>query len=199
MNGSATSKALAAREGNVFQGLGRDVAQYLFAQNAAGADYAQIHSSRIRNNETQAFGGGNFSYSPEISQISSGMLDVMAPYLETQEATQFMGEQYDLLKGAQMFSDNPHNGTALMPRWATCSTGSLALTQPARLVTIIPVPTSRNLLWALRTSHPSSFACPTWCAIWNPASSGKTRSPTICGRHSISISPCATAWATAWA
>ncbi len=113
MNGSATSKALVAREGNVFQGLGRDVAQYLFAQNAAGADYAQIHSSRIRNNETQAFGGGNFSYSPEISQISSGMLDVMAPYLETQEATQFMGEQYDLLKGAQMFSDNPHNGTAL--------------------------------------------------------------------------------------
>ena len=113
MNGSATSKALATREGNIFQGLQHDMARYLFDQEANGVDYAQIYHSRTRNDETHAFGGHNFSYSPEISQVSSGMLDVMAPYLETQEATQYMGEQYGLMKDAQMFSDNPHNGTAL--------------------------------------------------------------------------------------
>ena len=110
---SAVTRAFRAREGNIFQGLQHDVTRYLFDQEANGVDYAQISRTRSENTKTGVFGGNNFSYSPEISQVSSGMLDVMAPYLETQEGTQFAGEQYDLIKDAQMFSDNPHNGTAL--------------------------------------------------------------------------------------
>ena len=107
---SQLGSALKTYEGKAFGDVAKKTKAAMAGQNAR---WANIHNTRSTNIETRAFGGMNFSYSPEISAAAGELMSkVFMPAAGTQDVQDFVRAQYDQIKDAKVFQ-NRENGTAM--------------------------------------------------------------------------------------
>ena len=114
-DGTEAATALKERRGTAFAGLSDDLKAFGMEKTQGDSrkyDLTRMQKERKRNSETKQFGGQDFSYSPEISDFSTDAMKVMAPYLERKEVGQYVSDQYNLIKDAELFKDGK-SGTAL--------------------------------------------------------------------------------------
>ena len=108
-----SAAALKEREGTAFSGLSKKISALARKKEKGGAvNFARMQRERSTNIDTGAFGGANFSYSPEISSFSTDAMKTMDPYLDRGTVGQYMSDQYDLIKDADMFKSGKQ-GSAL--------------------------------------------------------------------------------------
>ena len=109
-NASEIAKALKTYQGSAFGDVAKKTKAAMAGQNAR---WANIHNTKSRNDETRAFGGMNFAYSPEISAAAGELMSkVFMPTAGTQDVQDFVRAQHDQIKDAKVFQ-NRENGTAM--------------------------------------------------------------------------------------